>query len=103
MIAYDFFCHKSKVIKLSKYPKFILEKWLRFSLKIIGPLIVLNLMSLSGDGPVWHLGQQFFVNTCQKNFWQSFLFSNNYVEDLGEIVSKKKIKLKKTFFFYNKN
>jgi hypothetical protein len=85
IIAYDPFEHKSKLIKLSNYRKFILEKWMKFSLKIIGPLVVLNLMSLSGDGPVWHLGQQFFVNSCQKNFWQSLLIANNYVEDFKSI------------------
>jgi hypothetical protein len=47
------------------------------------------LFSASGDGPVWHLGDQYFVNSCQNNYWQNLLFTNNYVEGIEDIVSKR--------------
>jgi hypothetical protein len=48
------------------------------------------LVSALGDGPIWHLGDQYFVNSCQNNYWQNLLFINNYVKGFEDIVSEKK-------------
>ncbi len=89
-ISLDFFSKKKRKISLASYIKFVFEKWIRFNIRCIGPILVIYLLSASGDGPVWHLGDQHFVNSCKNNYWQNLLFINNYVKGIENIVSKKK-------------
>jgi hypothetical protein len=88
-ISLDFFSQKHKKISLASYIKFVFEKWIRFNIRCIGPILVIYLVSKIGDGPIWHLGDQYFVNSCQNNYWKNFLFISNYVKGFEEIVSKK--------------
>ncbi len=97
-ISLDFFSQKKKKISLASYIKFVFEKWIRYNIRCIGPILVLILFSVSGDGPVWHLGDQYFVNSCQNNYWQNLLFINNYMKGIEDIVSKKKFYLRETDF-----
>ncbi len=85
-IALDFFGKKSKKISLASYIKFVIEKWIRFNIRCIGPILVIYLLSASGDGPVWHLGDQYFVNSCKTNYWQNILFLNTYTQGIENIV-----------------
>jgi hypothetical protein len=94
-ISLDFFSQKYKKISLASYIKFVFEKWIRFNIRCIGPILVIYLVSALGDGPIWHLGDQYFVNSCQNNYWQNLLFINNYVKGFEDIVSEKKILLRK--------
>jgi hypothetical protein len=58
------------------------------------------LVSALGDGPIWHLGDQYFVNSCQNNYWKNLLFINNYAKKVEDIVSLKSfIKEKQKNFF----
>jgi hypothetical protein len=53
------------------------------------------LVSTLGDGPIWHLGDQYFVKSCQNNYWKNLLFISNYVKGFEDIVSEKKVLLRK--------
>jgi hypothetical protein len=101
-IALDFFGKKPKKISLAIYIKFVIEKWIRFNIRCIGPILVLILFSASGEGPLWHLGDQYFVNSCKTNYWQNLLFLNNFAKGIQNVVRKQKIyqkkKKKKKFF-----
>jgi hypothetical protein len=92
-IALDFFGKKHKKISLWSYIKFVIEKWIRFNIRCIGPILVLILFSALGDGPIWHLGDQYFINSCKNNYWQNILFLNTYTQGIENIVRK--------FFFNN--
>ncbi len=94
-ISLDFFNKKHKKISLASYIKFVFEKWIRFNIRCIGPILVMYLVSTLGDGPIWHLADQYFVNSCQNNYWQNLLFINNYVKGFEDIVSEKKVLLRK--------
>ncbi len=87
-IALDFFGEKPKKISLASYIKFVIEKWIRFNIRCIGPILVLILFSALGDGPVWHLGDQYFINSCKTNYWQNILFLNTYSQGIENIVRK---------------
>jgi hypothetical protein len=87
-IALDFFGKKYKKISLWSYIKFVIEKWIRFNIRCIGPILVLILFSALGDGPIWHLGDQYFINSCKNNYWQNILFLNIYTQGIENIVTK---------------
>jgi len=87
-IALDFFGKKHKKISLWSYIKFVIEKWIRFNIRCIGPILVLILFSALGDGPIWHLGDQYFINSCKNNYWQNILFLNIYTQGIENIVTK---------------
>jgi hypothetical protein len=95
-IALDFFGKKPKKISLASYIKFVIEKWIRFNIRCIGPILVLIWFSALGDGPVWHLGDQYFVNSCKTNYWQNLLFLNTYTNGIVNVVRKQKIHKKKS-------
>ncbi|CAG2110254.1 unnamed protein product [Medioppia subpectinata] len=63
------------------------EKWFRFTVKMFAPILVLNALSVMGDGPNWHSGRQLFVDACHRNYWKNLLFINNFEEQLIDICN----------------
>ena len=86
IISFDFFGPKKTPISVWQCIKFLVEKYYRLIIRIIGPMLVLNIMSIIGSGPNWHSGQQFFTNSCQQNFWKNLIFINNFEADPRDYV-----------------
>ncbi len=61
---------------------------MKFLSVILGPILLVYLIQLSSDGPLWHYIDSFLVNQCKNELKSSFLFYNNFVNDLSRIVSK---------------
>lgn len=69
------------------YLKYVAYRWLSYSRRLIGPIFLVYLMPLFGDGPIWHYYEQIYSNPCKHNLLPSFLFYSNYVDSLDEVVS----------------
>ncbi|CAG2113110.1 unnamed protein product [Medioppia subpectinata] len=63
------------------------EKWFRFTVKMFAPILVLNALSVMGDGPNWHSGRHLFVDACHRNYWKNLLFINNFENQLIDICN----------------
>ncbi len=83
-IAIDFFGKKHK-ISAKSYTDFAIEKWLRFNIRCIGPILVIFILSALGSGPIWHLGHEYFEKDCKMNYWKNLLFINNFSRELVSI------------------
>lgn len=92
IISFDFFGPKNRPISVWQYLKFIVEKYYRIILKMIGPMFVINILSIIGSGPNWHSGERFFTTSCQQNFWKNLIFINNLEADPRDYVCGKKLK-----------
>ncbi|XP_054159959.1 nose resistant to fluoxetine protein 6-like [Oppia nitens] len=80
IISYDYFGDKNEKLCLTicQYIRFAVEKWYRFTVRMVSPMLVLNILSLIGDGPNWHSGDDIWVNICRDKWWKNLLFINNF-------------------------
>ena len=74
IIAYDFFGPFKRPTNMKQYVKFIAEKYLRFLPKMVAPMLLINLMVMTGSGPLWE-GQG---DCSNRPYWKNFLFITNF-------------------------
>ena len=84
MISLDFFS-KNLAFNVFDCLKYIFNKWYRFLVKIIGPIIFYNLLVMFGNGP--NFNQVKSKSLCQNNFWKDFLFINNFTKNHMDMVN----------------
>lgn len=92
------------------YLKFVANRYLSYIRRLVGPIFLVYLMPLLGDGPIWHYYKQIYTTPCQKNILPSLLFYSNFANSLDEVVSRLfsclevgsfKIKILKFFNFFS--
>lgn len=57
------------------------------SRRLVGPILVVYLLPLFGDGPIWHYFEKLHTQPCYDSVLPNFLFYNNYADSLDEVVS----------------
>ncbi|XP_054161210.1 nose resistant to fluoxetine protein 6-like [Oppia nitens] len=71
--------------RVFNYFKYILTRYLRFAVPLLGSIIFLFVLPLMGSGPIWDEGVQWVTRGCEN--WQvvlfGFLFIGNYNDQLG--------------------
>ncbi|XP_027204153.2 nose resistant to fluoxetine protein 6-like [Dermatophagoides pteronyssinus] len=80
-------CGQKSQIKPSfiNYVKFVLNRYLSIIRKLIGPILLIYLMPLLGDGPIWHYFTPLYVEPCQNNLWKTLLLINNYESSFEKV------------------
>jgi hypothetical protein len=73
IIAYNFFGQTKRPIGVKQYVKFVAENYIRFLPKMLGPLLILNMIMIIGSGPIWEP----FEECSTKPFWKNFLLGTN--------------------------
>lgn len=88
MLAYNI-CSYKQFIKpsLFNYIKFVLNRWLSLTRRLIGPILVVYLLPLFGEGPIFHYFEQLHSAPCKNNLLPTFLFYSNYANSVDEVVS----------------
>ena len=71
------------------YLKYIVHQWLMFVRLLIGPTMLIYLMPLAGEGPVWHYFDQLITKPCKHNLLSSIFFYSNYQNSIDNVVSNK--------------
>ena len=69
------------------YIRYVIERWMRLSRRIIGPILVVYILSIIGFGPLWKSMKPKFINPCKTHYLQCLLLFNNYFEDFDQLVS----------------
>ena len=82
------FTSKKTIFKLTfvNYLKYIANRWLSYARRLIGPILLIYLLPLAGNGPIWHYFEQLYAMPCKQNFLPSFLFTSNYASKLDDVV-----------------
>ena len=64
------------------FPMFIFQRWIRFSVMILGSIPFLYLLPLTGDGPIWKIWANKVIIGCydSTNIIKSLLFISNFEE-----------------------
>jgi hypothetical protein len=62
------------------YGIYLWKRWLRLSILMSGTFLVIYLMPLTGDGPIWHVGNQMLQPACRDKWsiLSSFLYYSNW-------------------------
>ncbi|XP_054155968.1 nose resistant to fluoxetine protein 6-like [Oppia nitens] len=65
------------------YVSFIIQRWLRFAVLILGSLLFIYLFPLTGSGPIWQSGIGWVTTGCQNpvNLLKMLLFVHNFRDD----------------------
>ncbi len=88
VLAYNICGHKRKgKYNPFNYIKYLINRWLSITRKIIGPILLLYLLPLFGEGPIWHYFEQLHVKPCKQYLMQTLFFYNNYMNGFDKIVS----------------
>lgn len=88
ILAYNL-CTYRQFVKpsLVNYLKYVAHRWLSMCRRLVGPILVVYLLPLFGDGPIWHYFEQLHTVPCQNNLLSNLLFYNNYADSLDQVVS----------------
>lgn len=87
VLAYNLCAHKSQLEKSVKnYLKYCLNRYISFARRLIGPIILILLLPLIGDGPIWPYFDQLYTKPCRNSLLSTFLFLNNYSQSLDDVV-----------------
>ncbi|XP_054159958.1 O-acyltransferase like protein-like [Oppia nitens] len=86
-ISYDFFGDKQIPLTVWQYIRFVGEKWYRLTVKMLASLLVFNLLSLIGSGPLWNTGYPTFVESCSQNYWANLLFISNLIHESSQLCN----------------
>ncbi len=87
IVSFDFFGRKLIKYSVINYIRYIFERWLKLSRRIIGPILVVYILSIFGSGPLWNSLKTIFINPCKTNYMQCLLLFNNYFENFDQLVS----------------
>ncbi|OTF69940.1 hypothetical protein BLA29_010520, partial [Euroglyphus maynei] len=87
ILSYNICGQKSQIKPTIKnYLKFLLNRYLSIIRRFIGPILLIYLMPMLGDGPIWHYFQPLYVEPCKHNLWKTLLMINNYETSLDKVV-----------------
>lgn len=88
ILAYNICAHKSTIKPtLINYLKFAANRYLSYIRRLVGPIFLVYLMPLLGDGPIWHYYKQIYTGPCKDNILPSLLFYSNFASSLDDVVS----------------
>ena len=87
ILAYNI-CAAKQTVKPSavNYLKYAANRWLSYIRRLIGPIFLVYLMPLLGDGPIWHYFDKIYTEPCRNNLWASIFFYSNYANSLDDVV-----------------
>lgn len=63
---------------LIQHPKAIVHRYFRLTPSVIGILGISILFEIFGSGPLWNNYVELSRNSCHKNWWNLFLYVNNF-------------------------
>ncbi|XP_054159355.1 nose resistant to fluoxetine protein 6-like [Oppia nitens] len=69
------------------YLKYIVNRYLSIFRRIIGPILLIYLIPLIGDGPIWHYYEPVHVAPCKNNLMSSLLLYSNYMPGFDQICN----------------
>ena len=62
------------------YSDFIFQRWIRFTLLLFGSILFYYLFPLTGDGPIWDIGEASITSHCKnpQNLLKMLFLVHNY-------------------------
>ncbi|KAI2798959.1 hypothetical protein BLOT_012578 [Blomia tropicalis] len=99
ILAYNI-CAYKQASKLSAtfYIKFVVNRWFSYARRLIGPILLVYLIPLIGDGPFWHYYEQIYSDPCKYNLLPTFLFYSNYASSLDQVCIPPSVILSTLFY-----
>ncbi|KPM11159.1 hypothetical protein QR98_0097270, partial [Sarcoptes scabiei] len=99
VLAYNLCAHKSQLEKSVKnYLKYCLNRYISFARRLIGPIILILLLPLIGDGPIWPYFDQLYTKPCRNSLLSTFLFLNNYSQSLDDVCLQPSVIISALFY-----
>ena len=88
MLAYNICAYKPHIKPtFGNYLKYVLNRYLSLVRRVIGPILLVYLMPLVGDGPIWHYFSDLYSEPCKNNLLPTLFFYNNYADSFDQVVS----------------
>lgn len=81
-------CAQKKTLKpsLVNYLKYAANRWFSYARRLIGPIFLVYLLPMLGDGPIWHYFEEIYSQPCKNNLLASFFFYSNFANSLDDVV-----------------
>lgn len=99
ILAYNICAHKSTIKPtLINYLKFAANRYLSYIRRLVGPIFLVYLMPLLGDGPIWHYYKQIYTGPCKDNILPSLLFYSNFASSLDDVCVPPSVILSTLFY-----
>lgn len=68
----------SMIDHLKQHPKRIFHRYIRLTPSVAGVVALSILIEIFGSGPLWHNYVNLSQKSCHKNWWNIFLYVNNF-------------------------
>lgn len=83
------------------YLRYIVGRWLRLAPALLGSILALYLLPLTGKGPLWFFNEKYVVAPCKNSssLLSTFLYYSNWNDPLDDYLTRPTLNIVSIYFF----
>ena len=72
------------------YLRYLLGRWFRLASVLLGSILLIYLLPLAGNGPMWFFNEQYVVAPCKRpsSLLSTFLYYSNWNDPLDDYFTR---------------